>query len=289
MSRFINSAVNYSETNVLKMKHLSNILKLYNEYILLNNSKNIIDNVKYIIPNNNVKYYLLIMNKSDITPSTINNKYKICYFFTNHDSNIYTDFYVEIDNDKTDFTKKNYLFEGYMYDKTFLITDILAINSEIITCDYSLRYSLIYKIISQQDLKNLNGHLTINIHSIFQIQNDDNDNQINQLFNIFKNNFIFKNDIDFIEYINEKSLKKTQKDMCNLNFSVSIPILKRIYKTKYIDVYTVKNIETNDNENILYIKTIDDSKQMYKLLQDIDYLEIKCVYNKNFKKWQPIF
>jgi len=80
MSKFIASSVNYSETNVLKSKYLSNILELYNQEIL-SESKKLVNNVqKYIIPNNNNKYYLLIVNKNDITANNVNTKYKIFYF-----------------------------------------------------------------------------------------------------------------------------------------------------------------------------------------------------------------
>lgn len=288
MSRFMSSAVNYSETNVLKSKFLSVILESYNEHILLNDSVklNLDVNTKYIIPNNNVKYFMLIINKSDITPNNINNKYKICYFFTNDStSNIHTDFYVEIDNNKTNFTNNNYLFEGYLYSKdnqnTFLISDILAIDSDVVKCDYSLRYSLIHKIISTQNLYNLNGHLNINIHSMFEITELGREDE---LFNIFKHNFIFKESINSIEYIEEKSLKKLQKIM--FKETESKKVSKTIYKTKYIDVYNVNNIDTNDNEGILYIKTIKDSKKLYNICQD--KIVLTCIFNEQFKKWQMV-
>ena len=298
MSKFINSSVNYCETAVVKSKYLSNILELYNQHIL-KSSKNLIDNnKKYIIPNNNNKYYLFIVNKHDITSNNLNNKYKICYFFPDQhqqetdnilQKNIASDFYVEIDNYKTSFDKSNYLFEGYLYgttSKTFLITDILAIDSKIITCDYALRFSLINKIMFKQHLYNLNGHLNINIHSVFYIDsNNDMNVQVLQFFNIFKNNFIFKQEINSIEYIDECSLRKTNK----INQKKIENSIKRITKGKYIDVYNVYNMDTNNQENILYVKTLSDSKKLISLLEDNEYIELKCVYNTNFKKWQPIF
>ena len=140
MSKFIASSVNYSETNMLKTKYLSHILELYNQE-MLEESRKLVDNVQqYIIPNNNKKYYLLIVNKNDITPNNINSKYKICYFFPENYDNTTSDFFVEIDNYKTTFPHSNYLFEGYLYNindqKHFLISDILAVDSKIIKCDY---------------------------------------------------------------------------------------------------------------------------------------------------------
>lgn len=292
MSKFISSAVNYSETNILKTKILSIILESYNEKILLNDSVKLnLDNTtaKYIIPNNNKKYYMLIVNKSDITKNNINNQYKILYFFPYNNDNP-NDFYVEIDSNKTNFTKNNYLFEGYMYvadgQNTFLISDILAIDSIIVNCDYSLRYSLLNKIIRDKKnyLNNLNGHLNINIHSMFEINNEDD--RSNELFNIFKNNFIFKNDINSIEYIDEKSLIKTQNIIFDEKSSTTQD--KIISKTKYIDVYNVYNVNTNDFEGILYIKTIKDSKKLYELTLENSQIILKCLYNHNFKKWQII-
>lgn len=292
MSKFISSAVNYSETNILKTKILSIILESYNEKILLNDSVKLnLDNTtaKYIIPNNNKKYYMLIVNKSDITKNNINNQYKILYFFPYNNDNP-NDFYVEIDSNKTNFTKNNYLFEGYMYvadgQNTFLISDILAIDSIIVNCDYSLRYSLLNKIIRDKKnyLNNLNGHLNINIHSMFEINNEDD--RANELFNIFKNNFIFKNDINSIEYIDEKSLIKTQNIIFDEKSSTTQD--KIISKTKYIDVYNVYNVNTNDFEGILYIKTIKDSKKLYELTLENSQIILQCLYNHTFKKWQII-
>lgn len=294
MSKFISSAVNYSETQLLKTKNLSIILESYNQEILLNDSikLNLNTDSKYMIPNNNMKYYMLIVNKSDITPNNINNKYKICYFFTLNNSNNNTDFYVEIDNDKCNFTRKNYLFEGYLYknnssSKTFLISDVLAIDSVIVKCEYSLRYSLINKIMLNQHLDDLNGHLNINIHSVFDINLETNNT--NELFNIFKHNFIFKDEINSIEYIEEKCLKKTQSLMYSSQNDSTV--LKFISKTKYIDVYNVYNIYSNDHEGILYIKTINDSKKIQQLARQFglnEKITLPCVFNEKFKKWQFI-
>ena len=300
MSKFIASSVDYSETNVLKSKYLSNMLELYNQEIL-SESKKLVNNVqKYIIPNNNNKYYLLIVNKNDITPNNINTKYKIFYFFpdsvhqeqhNNLIKNVKSDFYVEIDNYKTNFASSNYLFEGYLYtsndQKYFLVTDVLSVDSKIIKCDYSLRYALIYKLIASQQLNNLNGHLNINVHSIFELNTDsyELDIQTSQIFNMFKNNFIFKEEISAIEYVNEVSFKKQQEVLQTKN----IKSIKTITKGKYIDVYNVFNIETNNIEGILYVRGLKESKHLQKLSSLSDSFELNCEFNNNFKKWQPVF
>jgi hypothetical protein len=299
MSKFIASSVNYSETNVLKSKYLSNILELYNQEIL-SESKKLVNNVqKYIIPNNNNKYYLLIVNKNDITSNNVNSKYKIFYFFPDSaqeqnntlNKNTKSDFYVEIDNYKTSFSSSNYLFEGYLYtsndQKHFLISDVLAVDSKIIKCDYSLRYALIHKLIANQQLNNLNGHLNINVHSIFELNSESYDNEIqtSQIFTMFKNNFVFKEEISTIEYVNEVSFKK-QKEILQVDILKGTKI---ITKGKYIDVYNVFNTETNNMEGILYVKGLKESKHLYQLSSSSDSFKLNCEFNNNFKKWQPIF
>lgn len=291
MSKFLNNSVQYCETEVFKIKHLSKILKLYNEYILISSNNSIDNKSKYIIPNNSNKYYMLITNKSEDL-----SKYKVLYFFpdqynhvTNLNKNLLSDFYVEIDSNKVSFDKNSYLFEGYFYNNNtnFLISDILAIDESIISCDYSLRYSLVNKIILNQvdKLYNLNGSLSINIHSIFTLCKENE----KLLFNIFKNNFIFKSEINCIEYIDEKSLKKTR--CINNIISEELIELKKIYKEKYIDVYKVCNIITNNNEGILFLKTINTSKKMRTLFNcnSNEYIEISCKFNLHFNKWYPYF
>ena len=301
MSKFISSSVNYSETNLLKSKYLSNILELYNQEIL-SESKKLVDNVqKYIIPNNNNKYYLLIVNKNDVTSNNMNTKYKIFYFFpdTEHNTsnnivkNTKSDFYVEIDNHKANFPNSNYMFEGYLYtsneQKHFFITDILAVDSKIVKCDYSLRYSLIHKLIANQQLNNLNGHLNINTHSIFDLNSEscETNVQTRQIFNMFKNNFIFKDEISTIEYVNEVSFKK-HREQCTFNTEHTLNDTKIITKGKYIDVYNVFNKITNNLEGILYVKGLQESKHLQNLSSSLNSFQLNCKFNHHFKKWQPL-
>jgi hypothetical protein len=245
-----------------------------------------------MIPNNNNKFYLFITNKQNTTNNKNDNKYKILYFFPSNELNnnlfkhLITDFYVEIDSHKTNFTKSNYLFEGFLYKKdafnTFLISDILCIDNNIIECEYSLRYNLINNIISNLD--NLNGHLNIGIHSMFEYNSDN----YNMILKMFKNNFKFKNDINSVQIINDNNLVKTNTKTICID-----KLKKRITKGKFIDVYNVFNINTNNNEGILYIRTINDSKTLRKMFEDkenngVFFIEILCDYNEHFKKWFPI-
>jgi hypothetical protein len=291
-SKFLQSSSNFSETQLLKSKYLIPILESYNNLILKSKKIEIKESQKYMIPNNNNKFYLFITNKQNTTNNKNDNKYKILYFFPSNELNnnlfkhLITDFYVEIDSHKTNFTKSNYLFEGFLYKKdafnTFLISDILCIDNNIIECEYSLRYNLINNIISNLD--NLNGHLNIGIHSMFEYNSDN----YNMILKMFKNNFKFKNDINSVQIINDNNLVKTNTKTICID-----KLKKRITKGKFIDVYNVFNINTNNNEGILYIRTINDSKTLRKMFEDkenngVFFIEILCDYNEHFKKWFPI-
>jgi hypothetical protein len=281
MSSFIKNSCNFSEINVLKKSILVPILQEYNECILKLNKVTINESKSFFIPNNNKKFYLLITNKS--------NKYKTLYFFPDNtindnllEINTINDFYMEIDSIKlNDFNQTNYLFEGYIYNNdNYLVTDILSIDSKLIKCDYSLRYSLINNLFinSSNNLQNLNGHLSIGIHPIFEYTDNYKD-----ILNIFQNNFIFKNEINNIEIVKEDDFQKSKSIVYDLNKKGKIN--KIISKTKFTDVYNVNNIQNNNKEGILYVKTLNDSRLLHKLLDNCETINIECEFNTFFKKW----
>ena len=301
---FLNKSVNYSQTTVLKENVLLPLLKSYNNFVLKKSGEFSIDkdvntgiSYDYLIPNNNKKYYLLIMKKQLLEQQKTNSKYDILYFFPDQygnddllEKNRSSDFYLEIDS----FFDDEFLLEGYLYksdDKyEYLLTDILVKNKEIVNVSFELRYSLLNEIIQKigrEKLMYLNNHMSINIHPIFD---DENQN----LVKIFKNNFIY----------NTFCLEK----VCNFNKRRYIDIKidkqeeKNIEKGKYTDVYNVYNYETNNFEGILYVKGIRESQRMKLLFNDkytidndkytIDNntkVKINCIWNQVFSKWQPIF
>jgi hypothetical protein len=270
------------------------------------------------------------MKKQLLEQQKSNQKYDILYFFpdqyNNHDDllenrsfhddllekNRSSDFYLEIDS----FFDDEVLLEGYLYksdDKyEYLLTDILVRNKEIVNVSFELRYSLLNEIIQKigrEKLMYLNNHMTINIHPVFD---DENQN----LVKIFKNNFIYNSQIQCLEkvcnfikrrYIDNKHIdnkhiedkhnkhidnkhiedkhNKHIEDKHNKHIDN-----KHIEKGKYTDVYNVYNYETNNFEGILYIKGISESKKM-KLLFNNTYIKVKinCIWNRVFSKWQPIF
>jgi uncharacterized pyridoxamine 5'-phosphate oxidase family protein len=300
---FVNKSVNYSESNVLKSKYLKSILSKYNEYLyqLKLENKTDIANVMnyYIVPNNSKKYYLYIIKKNAL--ESCKEDYDILYFFPdeqslsfcNHKLEKYniSDFYTEIDNTFS----HDYLFEGYLYIQdskyNFLITDILAKNNTIITCDYSLRMNIInelmYKLNKNMSLY-LNNHLIIGIHPVFHYD-------FEKMIKIFYNNFAFKEHINSVEHIH--NFNKTRY-INNDNIKTqdnNTPQLKRIIKQKMADIYEVFDINTGNSNGILYVKGVKDSKYLKQLFSNsrtvtdtTQFIEHLCIYNTIFKKWQHI-
>jgi hypothetical protein len=302
---FINNSVNYSQTNCFKTNILQPLLKLYNNFLLNNNlNQNLLKtdvntglSLDYLIPNNNKKYYLLITSKQKF--ENVKDNYNIFYFFPDQSSfnafknnkiitNTIQDFFLETNNLFSD----EYLFEGYLYKKndkySYLLTDILIKNSNVIDLNYELRYTLLNEImlsIPRGSLNSLNNNMSINIHPIFNHTNEN-------LIKIFKNNFVFRHELCSIEKINNtnkeqifESVSEEHKDEHKDEH------LKFIERGKYTDVYNVFNHQSNNFEGILYVKGLKESKYLIELFKNSNNTRIllKCKYNINFTKWQPIY
>jgi hypothetical protein len=284
---FVSKCVNYSQCFVLKNKILQPLLKMYNDFLLkqkisndnfcLNKDINTGVSSEFIIPNNNIKYYLFITNKSKL--ETTKEKYNTLYFFPDNNNKLdyqLSDFYLEIDER----FKQDYLLEGYLYKRDdnklfFLITDILIINNDVITVDYNMRLTIINEIIMDINLCDLNNHMNINLHPTFQKENEN-------LIKVFKNNFIFKSDICCIESINNfiKIRYLDRKDLEETDKIIEIG--------KYTDVYNIYDTLTNNYQGILYVKGLKQSKTMKNLLLNKNRIVLQCKFNNNFKKWEPI-
>lgn len=316
MSKFITSSANYSEANLLKSKLLKPILEEYNKILIKGSNNNFAKTFdkQMFIPNNNKKYYMFVVNKNEIvqgnTTTMTKSNYKILYFFPNNnkeasgdkesdndvnsllEGNFTSDFFMEIDPIQN-FNKTSYLFEGYLYNNglNFLITDILAIDNKILDCDYTFRYNMISSII-RNGINNINCHMNISIHPVFPIIENENEDVLDNLFYIFKNNFVYANEINSIEYLQIGlqnsdciNLIKTQKVQKQENIVLS----KTIKKTKYSDVFKVYNTDSGNEEGVLYIKSILISKNLRELTKECDSIVLKCEYNHHFFKWSPLF
>ena len=293
---FINKSVNYSQTDLLKSKYLIANLNSFNDFLLKKDNKTSLNvdidtgiTLDYIIPNNNKKFFLFITKKSLL--EDIKEDYNILYFFPDNQSIDYFSNNTLLKNRLTDkyleselYFNDSFLLEGYMYnngkDESFLITDILMKNEQIIDICYDLRITLINEIIieiKREKLKNINNHMTINIHPIFQKKNEN-------MIKIFQNNFIFRNDLCCIENV-ENFVKKR-----HLYKFIKNDALKKIECTHLTDVYNVFNYSTNNKEGILYIRGIKQSKYIKTLFNgEKNNVILKCKFNQNFMKWEPIF
>lgn len=277
---FINKSVNYSQTILLKTKFLKPLLANYNSFIQQKNTFLIEDNELYI-PNNNKKYYCLIIKKNQIEDTKDN--YNILYFF-NNDPNNFVDFYIEM----SCYFNETILLEGYLYNNSvttfhshFLATDILIKNNDVVNGDYIFRYMILNELLYplMDNLRNINDNINIGIHNIF---NNNNKN----MMQIFKKNFIYNTELCAVENINNYT-KKTYLEDTTIIFTDSE---KLIEKTSYADVYNVYDTMTKESNGILYIRGLKESRFM-KIVIGTDTKNgsiVKCKFNKNFNKWEPI-
>jgi hypothetical protein len=284
MSKFVINSANYSETQHIKTKLLKPVLEKYNSTILNKPENNFTSSFdqEMFIPNNNKKYFLFVMNKKDISDVNSKSEYKVLYFFPENPSNLESDFFIEMDF-VNNFPKKSYLFEGYLYETNFLITDILAIEQTILSSDYQLRLDIIQELIKVEGIKNINCDLNISVHPVFRFS----DENFSQLLNIFKNNFIHKKQLNTVEYV-KMSFSTTSKR--RETEEVILEVKKMIItKTRYSDVYKVKDLVSGNDDGILYVGTIESSKTLRTLLGTDTELVLECKYNPAFYKWEPIF
>jgi hypothetical protein len=294
---FLNKSVNYSQTELLKLNILSPLLVSYNDFLIKKDNKSDINldintgiSYDYLIPNNNKKYYLLITKKHLLeTNNSLDDKnrqtksYDILYLYPdqyNSEKDNCSDFYMEIDHTFND----ELLLEGYLYKNEnkyhYLLTDILIKNKKIIDVSFELRYTLlneIIKTIRMECLKELNNHMTINIHPVFDMANTC-------FVKIFKNNFTYKDKIVAVENISN-FVKNRYVD------KIRPSDIKRVEIGRYTDVYNVYNSDTNNHEGILYVKGIMESKRLKEMFDqnNIKTITLKCCWNTKFSKWQPIF
>lgn len=259
-------------SSIFKTK-LKIILEKYNQEYKKSLESPIQNDNYYINLNNSNKYYCYICNKSDLVRDK--SDYKILYFF---DESGEKNFYLEIDNTIT--FEYECLFEGYMYNNTnYLITDILYLNDKIVKSNYELRQFIIYEMIFYDiyKLQELNGYISIGIHPMINSESIE-------YTTIAKNNFQYKSEINAEEKIEIDNMKKTVYKIKSDNNLVE---LKRVTKTELSDVYKIYNINTNNDEGILYIQTLQDSEWMNRIFEDCDELQLNCKYISERNKWTP--
>ena len=305
MVSFINKSVNYPETVLLK-SHLAPLLKEYNDLVLekISASKTnpFTSTMYFLVPNNSIKYYLYITHKQRL--EHCRETHNILYFFPDDytvehvkqfdpiKQHYITEFYLEIDQ-RFD---REYLFEGYLYQnessnntQTFLITDILYQGNEssskcsVVDCDYGLRYTLVNEVLySKPGLTALNNHINIGIHPVISHESEN-------MVSIMENNFVFASQLCSVEKIQNHCKTRIQKQSLQ---SLQPESIKVISKGGFPDVYTVKDATTLDQQGILYVKGLKESKQLKGLFaacKDNNEITLACRYNTSFNKWQPTF
>ena len=217
------------------------------------------------------------------------------YFFPDKNSKMYYNDYILVKNTIDDFCiecdlnfdDKSYLLEGYLYgnlDKMqFLISDILFKGDKLIDFNYYDRMQLVNSLFFNkiQKMCNLNNLISISIHHYITIP----------LLKIFLNNFIWKTEVICIETVCnfEKKINFLEQNKHNNNINNDCDVsIKKITKTKVSDIYNVCNLDTSNNEGILYISTLKMSKHLSSLFKENDELNLKCAFNKHFQKWYVI-
>ena len=239
------------------------------------------DNVNDIYIVNNYKKYYLYIHKNILYfyPSDESKKY---YKNNLLKKNVVSDFFLECDINNL-LKEQNYLFEGYMYGdndncKELLLTDILFCgNTLIVDSEYSTRYTLLYNIFNTTSFNfiRINNSVSIKLHPYTS----------EKMLKTFLNNFKWCKEVISIERISNFSKQQyiiTGNSSSKYN---SQPTLKIVKKTSKSEIYQVYDTLTNDNEGLLYVKSLYISKKLDELFKNNPILELNCVYNFNFQKW----
>jgi hypothetical protein len=144
-----------------------------------------------------------------------------------------------------------------------MITDILLLNKKGLNAHYNIRYNLLYKIFHPKlaVLENINNKLTFKLHPVFTT--------------------VCESDENYLEVIRGHS--KVNTKVSDIDTSVQYKIIR---PGKQSDVYNVYNDSTLDDEGILYVKTINDSKILREKFKSTTEIRIKCIYNTQFSKYQ---
>jgi hypothetical protein len=271
---FLKNSVNYSITDMIKSKYVDPILIEYHNFLQtkINRKFNIeIYKNKYIIPNNNIKYYCFMMPKKLIDYKS---SYSILYFFPETVTNIHSEFFIESDI-KIDHPL---LYEGYLYDTEFLITDILYKNNSVVDLSYLKRSEIVSENKEVFDKLAINILLfSINIHPFIE----EDTETINEQLLIFKYNFKYKHDIqnyiESIEHEFKKQQKYTYKEIEERQFIIT--------KTKQTEIYNVNDTDTNNTIGVLFVKNLKESRYLKSIFTDKNSVLLDCIYNNIFNKW----
>lgn len=181
----------------------------------------------------------------------------IMYFFGEHN-----EFYISI---SPTFTESPLVIEGYMsMHGTYTATDLLIYRGNPVQEEYETRRELLYNLLSDKPLSNLNNKINIVTYS-------DSAN----LTSITAGTLVIESVQNFKKTIELRHVQVSPRQFL-------------IKPENTVDIYTICELDTNNTIGILYVKSMDDSRRMSCMFQNKSSLVLDCSYNERFNKWQAI-
>jgi hypothetical protein len=244
------------------------------------------ENTKYLLVTNGNKYFVWI-SKFKETEFLNNEEAKvekaIVFIFS---KSLITEQWVIVPLTviNWEYTHEEYLFEGYLFDNELYFSDIIYPNYNK---GYLDRREIIKNIFKSQTkltyIKEKRGENDIilgKLINMIEIKEDGRDETMKKL--LLKN---FKHKIDYVseEIVNGRELVKTtiSKEIKNKNEE-----LKEIEMGKKIELYNVYNVETKNNEGLLLVKTLKQSKFLKEQFEkSSNRILVNCKYDEKRKKW----
>jgi hypothetical protein len=182
------------------------------------------------------------------------------------------------------------LVEGIWENDVFYLTDILLHNNVLVEQSYSVRYSLLKKILEEMEYNNVFSlaeiYQNISLEDIISTKK----NNIDYIF--LKKNFYnyllecpnFKSETNVSTNVSTNSTKP------NILLQSPFSVQKGkflVSKTDKNEIYAITHSDLGSKTySILRIVTIKDSKKIKELFSTKKSTHLKLTYNHNFKKYE---
>ncbi len=227
----------------------------------------------------------VFISHSYLVTLPIDNEYFL--FLTTIDCKKYSFF---ISKDKTEVYYTKFRFKEELYNDTLFLgsfkrnkTKLVFLISDIhyhsgLSCfktNFSQRLKLVYSILKND--YTWDEH--INICSL-EIKSHFLYNYLENLKEVFELHFIperYSDNILVITINTQQTIRDNLKNNC-------VNCFKTIYASKYPDVY--HHSKTEEEKNIMYVKTKEQSKKLRDYFKVSKSLVIMCHYNTSFEKWE---
>jgi len=287
-------------TDVKTKYHVINMIysniNVYNFRYKIIDSQSILENINknkdnyYLVPHfQGYNFYLIFTKYNDFNICVLVDKKNIKYKKEQvniRDINMY-----QLNVKCNQSIYKNTFIDGRIIRKNdeniFLIQDCYLLeNEKLFTERMQPKLESLDKYLNEKIYDN---NLKINVIKLYDI------NKINIIAEKMKtseyviNGFIFvasRSGLNYI-YVNnhEVELLKNELPKSEKKYDKDIFIIK---KTLMRDVFDVIDIDTEKRLGICYIPNINKSHYMRNLFKDKIYNKMKCQYNDQFKKYEPI-